>query len=317
MRKTNGVINKMTDKTRTTRRQYVKTLTTGAIGATTVARTNGVVAQTNETVVFEQDFESIPTGEYPSNWTKDGNDDQQVVEADAASGSKCLEQKGSFGGCWHALANAPVEFPASYSVRITGAVKPLDKGSYGCHDTFRCYLSIRTDVGSWSTGNGYRLLNFEPDGTVQGRTGDNTVLGSYTIGEWNRFAIGYRPTDSGVEFTFRINGEESGPFVVDAAGFESQLSYLKFASGDFLTQWDDLRASRLPAKVSPLESQAGTNGQSDAGDGGIPVLSRFGEDGESLGLGLGVLGVVGGGSYLMYRRSNDDAEDQRSDQRYR
>ena len=298
----------MSNNISTTRRQYVKTLTTGAIGTAAVSGAHSVAAQADSEVVYEQDFESLSSGAYPSDWTKDGNDNQQVVTADSASGSKCLEQRGALGGCWQALANAPVTFPAEYSVRIAGAVKPLEEGSYGCHDKYRCYLSIRTDVGSWSAGKGYRLLNFKPDGTVRGRTGDDTVLGSYTVGEWNRFAIGYRPRESETEFTFRINGEESGPFTLDPAGFESDLSYLKFASGDFVTQWDDISVTRLPVEVSPLQQQSSdgdsrTDGakQNDSDDSGIPILNRFADSSESQWLLL--LGLLGGsGGYAWHRR---------------
>ena len=65
----------------------------------------------------------------------------------------------------------------------------------------------------------------------------------------------------------------------------------------------------------PFGTQAGPNDRPGTqsgrvgGDSRIPVLSRFDDSGASLGLGIGLLGVLGVGGYLAYRRATDDDAD--------
>ena len=90
--------------------------------------------------------------------------------------------------------------------------------------------------------------------------------------------------------------------------------------GDAATVSETKTTTAEPAE-SELDSQQsedeqGTTEAAADDSGGIPVLNRFGDDNESLGLGIGALGLLGGSGYLAYRQSNDDSEDQRGDQQY-
>lgn len=69
-----------------------------------------------------------------------------------------------------------------------------------------------------------------------------------------------------------------------------------------------------PPTSPDLSQQRGENDQSGTAtpdDGGIPVLTRFGDDGVPLGVGAGVLGALSVGGYVGYRRyqTDDDADD--------
>ena len=82
------------------------------------------------------------------------------------------------------------------------------------------------------------------------------------------------------------------------------------------TETQTTTQTETPANES-FQTQQGQNEQLNAQNasnddtGGIPVLNRFTDSSESFGLGIGLLGVLGGGGYLAYRRRSDDLSDQR------
>ena len=190
--------------------------------------------------LLDQDFESVATGSFPADWTKNGNDAQQVTGSTAASGSRSLEQRGSPGGCWEALANAPLDVPTDGTTVISGAVRPTTDGEVGCHDK-RCNVELRTDASSWSSGEGFQLLQFDMDGTVRGRAG--SAVGSYALDRWNTFEVTFEPGATETRFGYEVNGATAEE-VVDRAPYGDDLSYLTFHSGEFRVLWDAIRARK-------------------------------------------------------------------------
>jgi hypothetical protein len=201
---------------------------------------------------LRRDFETIDTGSYPSGWERDGSQEQRVVDTTSFSGSHSLELVGSHGGCWQAIANAPLgDHPGSDPVRFTGAVKPAVEGQIGCHDGFAPYgnVLLRTAVGSWSDGETRHLLRLRDD-VVHGAGLD---LGSYTRGEWLSYEVRYeyRPDDETVALRYIVDGERRGETTVDAIDAETDLSHLAFRSGDFTAYWDDLVVKRATGTPTP------------------------------------------------------------------
>jgi len=216
---------------------------------------------------LRQDFEDLEPGSYPSGWERDGSQEQQVVDTTSSSGSHSLELVGTHGGCWQAIANAPLgEHPGSDPVRISGAVKPAVEGQVGCHDGFAPYGNVlfRTAVGSWSDGETRHLLKLRDEGV----RGSGLDLGSFTRGDWLTYDIRYeyRPDDEAVAVRYTIDGEDRGETTVDAMDSESDLSHLAFRSGDFTAYWDEVvveRASgpattRQPTTRPPTETHRPT-----------------------------------------------------------
>jgi len=221
----------------------------GAVGASAVPATvaRGQSPRTQETLL-DEGFESYSTGSYPSDWSKEGNSNQQVVDGTAAEGEKSLRIEGSSGGCWEALADAPISLPSSGTVTFSGSVKPTSNGEVGCHDGKRGAVKLRTETGSWSAGKGTRLLYFHTDGTVHGVNGE---YGSYDIDEWNSFEVTYERTDTEVTVSYTINGEPRGSATRAVAGFEDDLSYLRLGSGEFTVFYDDLTAETVTTPDGP------------------------------------------------------------------
>lgn len=200
-------------------------------------------SSTNDTVVLDQDFEDIAVGEYPSDWKKDGNMNQSVTTEIAYQGEKSLSLHGSHGGCWQAVANAPLKFPDESQLEISFAFRPTTNGSFGCHP-YRGAVNARTDTGWWGAGNAITLMRFDADGTVSSH---GETVGKYTTNEWNQIEIRYHrkksTTDEKVIVDVSVNGE-SKTFERSPRSFESQLKYLTFRSGDFTTQIDTVRATK-------------------------------------------------------------------------
>ena len=163
----------------------------------------------------------------------------------ADTGSKALELRGSAGGCWEALANAPAQLPATGVTRISGAVRPTTNGSFGCHDAYRARLAAATDAGTWEAGKHTLLLSFDADGTVSAPGIDD--LGSYRVDAWNRFRIRYEPRGGRVRITVSIDGEPRGSGETDLPSFAGDLRWLELASGDFTMQWDSLAVAHRRA----------------------------------------------------------------------
>ena len=71
-----------------------------------------------------------------------------------------------------------------------------------------------------------------------------------------------------------------------------------------------------------LETQQGQNEQlspqntSNDDTGGIPVLNRFTDSSESLGLGAGLLGLLGDSGYMAYRRFGDNSDEPENEIQY-
>ncbi|QZX99120.1 PKD domain-containing protein [Halobaculum rubrum] len=208
-----------------------------AVGASTVARA--------EFSGVDQDFESVSVGGYPSGWRKDGSTDQAVVSERAHSGSRSLRVKGSHGGCWEAIANAPIGgHPGETAVRFSGAILPGAAGSFGCHDKYYARLKLRTDAGGgWSDGSSRSILTMHRDGTLYAPGG--VAVGSFSPGEWISYDIVYQYDAGANEITldYEIDGGSSGgTTTVDAASWETDISYLTLNSGDFTAYWDSVVA---------------------------------------------------------------------------
>ncbi len=232
-----------------------------AVGSVGVAAVTGVGSRghvaAEETALLDEGFETYETGSYPSDWTKAGNSDQEVVDSTAAEGSKCLRISGSPGGCWEALADAPVAVGDANRLTVSGSVKPTSNGEVGCHDGKRGAVGLRTETGSWSAGKGTRLVKFHTDGTVRGVGGE---YGSYDIDEWNSFEVTYHQRETEVELTYTINGEQRGSGRRAVAAFEDDLSYVRFGSGDFTVFYDDLYAAAVDRPDAPTVETRDTTG---------------------------------------------------------
>lgn len=197
---------------------------------------------------FDQDFESLAPEEYPSGWKKDGSDTQKVVDDVAHSGEHSLKAKGDYGGCWEAIASAPLGgFPGEKKVRFTGSILPGDQGSFGCHDAFYARLQLRTSAGNgWSDGSARTIIDFSSDETIYASGG--VEIGEFSPGEWVSYDVTYEydSSDETVTLEYSINGgTNEASTTVDAGDWETNISYLTLRSGDFTAYWDDVSASQV------------------------------------------------------------------------
>ncbi|GAA0203848.1 PKD domain-containing protein [Halobaculum roseum] len=211
-----------------------------AVGGTTVGRASFSG--------LDQDFESVSVGGYPDGWRKDGATDQSVVSERSHGGSRSLRIKGGHGGCWEAIANAPIGgHPGETAVRFSGAILPGAAGSFGCHDKYYARLKLRTDAGSgWSDGSSRSILTMHRDGTLYAP--GNVAVGTFSPGEWVGYDITYRYDGGADEVTleYEIDGGSSrGTTTVDAASWETDISYLTLNSGDFTAYWDSVVAKTV------------------------------------------------------------------------
>ena len=221
---------------RVTRRLFL------GVGSAAVLGYPGMGIAAADFTELDQDFESLSPGAYPSGWKKNGSSDQKVVDDVAQSGDQSLKLRGSHGGCWQAIANAPLGgHPGDEPIRLTGSIKPGAAGSFGCHDKFYARVQFRTAAGGWSDGSGKNLLTFKPDGTIVGAGGVD--VGSFSPDEWVTYDIRYE-YDSDAEtvaLDYTIDGGSSGgSTTVDAPDWETDISYHTVRSGDFTTYWDNL-----------------------------------------------------------------------------
>lgn len=218
------------------------------LGAVSLLPVGAVRVAQAEFTGFDQDFESLDPGEYPPDWKKDGSDTLEVVDDVANSGDQSLKARGSHGGCWQAIASAPLGgYPDEQKVRFTGSILPGDEGSFGCHDAFYARLQLRTSAGSgWSDGSGRRLLDFSSDETIYGSGG--VEIGEFSPGEWVTYDVTYEYDSSEETVTLEYSidgGTDEVSTTVDAADWETDISYVTLKSGDFTAYWDDVSASQV------------------------------------------------------------------------
>lgn len=218
------------------------------LGAVSLLPVGAVKVAQAEFTGFDQDFESLAPGEYPSGWKKDGSDTQEVVDGVANSGDQSLKAKGSHGGCWEALASAPLGgYPGEQKIRFTGSILPGDEGSFGCHDSFYAQLQLRTSAGNgWSDGLSKVLIDFSSDETVYGSGG--VEIGGFSPGEWVSYDVTYEydSSDETVTLEYSINGgADEASTTVDAADWETNIAYLTLRSGDFTAYWDNVSVSQV------------------------------------------------------------------------
>ncbi|WP_121823627.1 PKD domain-containing protein [Halostella salina] len=209
----------------------------GALGVGVgVAGTTGAAAARRDAVLSEG-FEDYSVGGYPNGWKKNGNSDQGVVDSPAASGDRALRLTGSSGGCWEAIANAPIDLPESGSATLRLSVYPTTNGEVGCHDN-RGDIGLGTSAESWNAGDGWRLVQFGTDDRLVGPGG--TDLGPYETGAWQTLEFTYERTERGVRVSFAVDGAERGSAVRPVSEFENDISWLTLSSGEFTIYFDDV-----------------------------------------------------------------------------
>jgi len=147
------------------------------------------VKDVNGNVLWEDDFESYSTGSWPSNWVQSGNASAPgngIIDTIAYAGSKCLQLKGSFGGCWEAIAYR--QFPQYNALIFEFAVYPTGIGERGCHH-HNGASELKT--GSDWTYKGRGLIEFNVDSMKVYGPGW-LYLGNFNFGEWYEVKIVYK-----------------------------------------------------------------------------------------------------------------------------
>ncbi|MBS3788613.1 hypothetical protein KGY79_10520 [Candidatus Bipolaricaulota bacterium] len=185
--------------------------------------------------LWADDFESYKTSSWPDNWYRSGNADSpqnKVVGGYSSSGSKSLKLKGVPGSCWESLAFHKLGVSTQQSFTVSLDVKTTRQGQEGCHGQ-RGGVQIATGP-DW-TKDSRGLISFRTDGSLPGD------LGNYEVGEWIEVKIEYsRLGQEKVKLTYWIDGSRRGSKIVEAKGFEDELSYLGIKSGDFTIYYDDV-----------------------------------------------------------------------------
>lgn len=235
------------------RRQFLGALAAASTGVSVPLATSRPAAA--EVTLLDQDFESVPLGEYPNRWARNGNREQEVVGDPASQGTRSLSMKGEPGGCWEAIADAPMDLPDHGRVSIEARVYPTNEGEQGCHDT-NAELALRTANNDWGAGKGSRLLGFHPGGGLTGHGG--TDLGGYDLGTWNHVRILYDHRGSAVSLTYFVDGQERGSTTRPAADHEAQFDYLRLTSGEFTVYYDAVSATQEETYASPTPTATPT-----------------------------------------------------------
>jgi outer membrane protein assembly factor BamB/PKD repeat protein len=199
-----------------------------------------VADETDGTVIYERDFESVDAGTVPSDFVLVGNNDQGVTNNDAVSGGQSYYMSGTHGGCWMAIARFPEAADLSFTDNMvfSGSFKRV-AGSEGCHShSGRIRLSTNASSSEFD-GNRQGLLTFDPDGTV---TAAGETVGDYDDGEWVSFEVEYdRNREEGaVTYHCQIDGGETTSVTREARDTEDELSAIQLQSDDFTVLWDDV-----------------------------------------------------------------------------
>lgn len=122
-------------------------------------------------------------------------------------------------------------------MRIALSIYSSSDGSVGCHDK-QARLAFRTaSSGGTYPGSRYSLLNFTPEGIING-TG--TELTSYEEDTWIDVEIAYTRGSDQVTQEYTIDGETIDTVTREIRDYEDSLSAIQFQSGDFTNYWDEL-----------------------------------------------------------------------------
>ncbi len=252
----------------------------GGAGAVSFA-TGLTQGTTNAFVLLDESFEEGEPDSFPDGWILRGNETQAIVRDDnAVGGENVLYMKGKAGGCLEATADNRLQLSGATKFTISLYVFPSTRGEAGCHDP-RALIALWPDV---DTDVGSILAAFRTDGTLFGHGQD---LGRYQPDRWHKLEIVYDRTGSDIEVTYRLNGEQRGNVSWGRPDYESELKFLRLASGDFSTWWDEVRVVQMAGEEPTRTAQPAATG----GD-----LSDLGLVGGGVGLGL----------YLLYRRIGGD-----------
>lgn len=192
---------------------------------------------TQQSVIWEDGFETYSANSWPSNWTADGNGtdgttnyvDNTVYD----SGAKSLRLFGIIGGCWGALAYRPITVVAPYIIEVR--IRNGNEALSGCHPD-RAYIGLRQGT-SWSNPSRV-LINFMGDGSI--RSGSSNILEtSYSTLTWYSIRILYeRPSSTQVKVSYWINGVSKGYETFTAIAEESLLNNLDLTTQEG-TVWCD------------------------------------------------------------------------------
>jgi hypothetical protein len=209
-------------------------LVAGVFGAQTAAA---------GTATWHEDFEGTTCGALPAGWTFGGGNTELGSVWDVGSivcqGSHALGFFGVIGGCWAALAAAPVapgddayatQFTLEFSVRVG------DETTSGCYGGSRAYVELNA-LTSW-TGDHRGLLVVGNNGEL---TGSGLALGTVPLRTCHRIRIDYLRVDpTSVSLTYMVDGTPAGMTTLACGAGEDTLRYLHFGALEGSAWFDDI-----------------------------------------------------------------------------
>jgi len=287
----------MTEKTR---RQYLRGLSASVGGAALPSLSRRGVAQT-----VVEGFENNSL----ERWSNVESADTTTTVSYA--GDRSLMITDQYGPDSDKMGNKiRADFTPFAPSQLTAALR-IDNGTYN---------SVITSWGNGETALTARLDNGSWAGGTEGIHINGNRVGDVVSGTWYYIELSEIQWETNTVGQVQINGKQvvesleldsipsetsSTTLFVHDAGTGSQGYFDEITVG---TQSSSEQTTASPATESVDRQAAESKSQTPSNDeeGSIPVLNRFGENGESLGLGAGVLGLLGGSGYLAYRRSDGD-----------
>jgi len=275
------------------RRSYLRASVSIGV-ASTIGFTGSVSAQETESgnttfdLPFEQDFEEVSVGTVPDGFVLAGNESQEVIDAAGFNGTQSYQTSGNHGGCWRAITRIPIGVTDEMYIR---GYYRLEDGAEGCHSGSGNVIFRSAATDDWEDGSSTGLLQFYPDGTVEG---SGEVIGEYDVEEWTKFEIEYiRNRSNGeVTHTYSINDDEVASITREPDEHEDDLKALGLRSDDFTVLWDGLL----------VEDRSNTSA--------VPtVLQQFGEERGSPLIWL-LAGISAVGGYVGYKKLNESRNQQ-------
>ncbi len=283
------------------RRQFIG----GALGTVGIVKGGAGRIQADDGLVLgdrllRAGFESGEPSWYPV-----GNQNQEIVELEGPDGENhALALAGAPGGCWEALADIEVPLSAAQSYYLSGWVSPTTDGEKGCHD-HRAKVALRTATGSWDAGSGISLCEFGTNGTFYGTGGE--ALSEYVVNKWHRVEIVVDGTASGEEIVheYYLNDTYVGSVSRAQREYETDLQYLRLASGEFETLYDGIELYELNRAQAQGDQSDGSDSSGATGEAMSSAPSTDSSDDGVLDSVINV-GAVLVGLYLLFQRFSSD-----------
>ncbi|SHI57753.1 Por secretion system C-terminal sorting domain-containing protein [Tangfeifania diversioriginum] len=228
---------------------------TVTINSNQTTSTTGTYTENNSEneLIWEDEFENYTSGTFPSNWVADANatntSKNYTDNSIQKEGANSLKLFGTLGGCWGALAYHSLSVSPPYYISID--VKNGTEQLSGCHPD-RASIALRKGT-SWSNP-ARSLVDFKGDGKIYANGSD--LLESYSTNTWINVIVKYElPTSNQAKTTFWVNNNLLGEYFSSTIAEENELDNLQLAVQEGTAWFDNVKIYKslsIPTAVNSI-----------------------------------------------------------------